>query len=153
MRYTVRSKMAKEFTSTFSRLYGVYFKGKVQIEVEEDGYRLYYINGEPSALEVEGWVIPTLSFRSVVDRLPRVVVDMGAISHICNGADVMAPGIVSSSVFTSGSVVVVVDERYGKPLAIGVAVVDSAAGLERGRVVKNLHYVGDAVWRRIKSFM
>lgn len=87
-------------------------------------------------------------------ELPRITVDMGAVPHVCNGSDVMAPGIRKiEGDFVVGSLLTVVDERHGKFIAVG----ESLLGLEemkaarRGKVIKNLHYVGDKVWDAIKT--
>jgi len=51
--------------------------------------------------------------------------------------------------FEKGSLVAVVDERHGKVLAVAEALEPSAAIAEmsKGKVAKNLHYVGDKLWR------
>jgi len=85
-----------------------------------------------------------------------VVVDMGAIPHICNGADVMAPGVLRvEGEFSAGDLVLIVDERYGRPVAIGSALIDSEAvnSTKQGKVVKNLHYVGDKVWSLLRRIV
>ncbi len=85
--------------------------------------------------------------------LPKILVDMGAVPHICNGADVMAPGIVGvQEDFNKGELVVVIDERNRKPIAIAESLFDSktAKTLKKGRIFKNLHHVGDDVWSVIK---
>jgi PUA domain protein len=79
----------------------------------------------------------------------RVKVDAGAIPYVVNGADVMRPGIVGVSVDVKAKEPVqIVDERHGKPLAIGVALFDSPAILESssGKMCKNVHHVGDELW-------
>ena len=83
-----------------------------------------------------------------VDRLPRVVVDMGAIPYVCNGADVMAPGITTMDSFAEGGLVVVRDVTHSKALAIGRALKSSSEieATKKGKVVENLHYVGDRLW-------
>jgi len=83
-----------------------------------------------------------------VDRLPRVVVDMGAIPYVCNGADIMAPGITDMDSFEAGDLVVVRDVTHGKALAIGRALKSKSEieAVKKGRVVENLHYVGDRLW-------
>jgi PUA domain protein len=81
--------------------------------------------------------------------LKEVVVDMGAVGPVCRGADVMAPGVVrADSEIRIGELVVVTDERHRKPLAVGEALVpgERMSGRE-GRVVKNLHHVGDKFWK------
>jgi len=83
-----------------------------------------------------------------------VAVDMGAVPHVCNGADIMVKGIRSvDREFAKGALVVIVDETHGKHLAIGEALVDSASirEMERGKVVSNLHFVGDDAWEAMKA--
>ncbi len=82
--------------------------------------------------------------------LRRVVVDMGAVPHVANGADIMGPGVVSAEGdIEAGETVVVVDERHGKPLAIGLALRPVTEMRSKGKTVKNLHHVGDEVWRHL----
>jgi PUA domain protein len=86
--------------------------------------------------------------------LPKIVVNMGAVSHICNGADVMAPGVVRiEKDYKSNDYVVIIDERHNKPLAIALALTDSqtARGLQHGKIAKNIHYVGDDLWGQLKK--
>ncbi|MDH5634476.1 MAG: RNA-binding protein, partial [Candidatus Bathyarchaeota archaeon] len=74
--------------------------------------------------------------------------------YVCNGADVMAPGIVGfEGDFGKDDFVVIVDERHRKPIAMTVAFFNSeeAKKLERGKVLKNVHYVGDNVWNLTKQ--
>jgi PUA domain protein len=78
---------------------------------------------------------------------------MGAVPFVCNGADVLAPGVVRiEGAFAVGDFALVVDERHGKPLAVVSALVDSqaASGMKRGKVAGNLHYVGDALWNMLR---
>ncbi|MEM3553457.1 MAG: DUF1947 domain-containing protein [Candidatus Bathyarchaeia archaeon] len=126
---------------------------KVEV-VEADFGEIYLINGEPALFKSGENVYPTLLFKEVFGFLPRVVVDMGAVPHICNGADVMAPGILRfEREFLRGDVALVVDEKHGKPIAVGEILYNSgeAAGVKHGVVVKNVHYVGDKVWKTIKE--
>jgi PUA domain protein len=78
-----------------------------------------------------------------------VSIDEGAIKYICNGADVMGPGITAADpAIRTGDLVFVRDAKHQKPLAIGRALVDGAALASKapGKVVKNLHYIGDELW-------
>jgi len=123
---------------------------KVQLR---DG-ELILVDGKPVILRKRGQLVPTLRFDSAVKRLARLVVDMGAVPHICNGADIMVKGVRSvDREFVKGALVVIVDETYGKHLAIGEALVDSTSirGMERGKVVSNLHFVGDDAWNAMKA--
>jgi len=116
---------------------------------------VYLLDGRPLAVEVSGKIIP--SIRALMDgiaELPRVVVDSGAVKHVVNGADVMAPGVVRvEGDFAKGDLVVVVDEKHGKPLCVGVALVDRSelASMSKGKVVENLHYIGDKLWNKLKE--
>jgi PUA domain protein len=67
----------------------------------------------------------------------------------------MRPGIVDiEGAFREGELVVVKDEVYNKPLAIGISLIMSTSinKYEKGRVVENLHYVGDRLWRAYKDY-
>ncbi|MEM4212136.1 MAG: PUA domain-containing protein, partial [Nitrososphaerota archaeon] len=69
---------------------------------------------------------------------------------LVNGADVMRPGIVSfEGEFKQGDLVVVRDVNNRRALAVCRALMDSktAAATQRGKVLENLHYVGDKYWR------
>lgn len=78
-----------------------------------------------------------------------VTVDMGAVPHVTNGADVMAPGIVDADPgIAEGAPVWVRDERNEKPLAVGRALVEGPAMVagDSGKAVATLHHVGDTVF-------
>jgi PUA domain protein len=78
-----------------------------------------------------------------------VSIDEGAVRFICNGADVMGPGITGADQsIKDGDLVWVRDAKHGKPLAIGKALVPGTAMASKapGKAVKNLHYIGDELW-------
>lgn len=131
------------------------FKPKVDVElVETDFAEVFLINGRPLLVKAGNAFFPTLVFNEFFALAPKVVVDMGAVPHVCNGANVMAPGIIRfEGEFKDGDLVFVVDERHGKLLAVGEAVydVDVAKTVRRGMVVKNIHFVGDNVWNFMKK--
>ncbi len=80
---------------------------------------------------------------------------MGAVPHVVGGADVMAPGIRRvEGEFGVDGLVVVADEKYGKHLAVGRALLESKAlaAAKKGKAVENLHYVGDPIWEAVKGF-
>lgn len=88
--------------------------------------------------------------------MPKVVVDMGAIRHLCNGANVMAPGILHfEGNFEKGDLVVVVDEKYGKPLVVGEILYNAAEAVrvKQGVVIRNLHFVGDRLWKAVREIV
>jgi len=148
--FHLRRKEARELDARLAEKFGI--PGLLGEEVEvielEDNRELLLSEGEPIAFMAKGEVFPHLA---AVERfkLKRVVVDAGAVPHIAGGADVMAPGVVSADEgISQGDVVVIVDERHGKPLAIGSALTSGGAmRAPKGKIVKNLHYVGDALWQ------
>ncbi len=95
------------------------------------------------------WIpaIPLLLERP--DLLPRLVVDMGAVPHVAQGADVMRPGITEIPDTEKGALVQVVDATHGKPLAVGEMLFSAAKmrDMGSGKAVRSLHHVGDAVWK------
>ncbi len=121
---------------------------------ETQNVEIFIINGKPLFARSRGTFLPTLISNGVFPLLPKIVVDMGAVPHICNGADLMAPGIVQiDGDFNTDDLLLIVDERHGKTLAIGAALLDSHATrkLKHGKVVKNIHYVGDSLWKMLKE--
>lgn len=125
------------------------------VEVAEaSNAEIYYANGRPIIAKIKEALVPTLLFEEALLRLPKITVNMGAVPFVCNGADVLAPGVVRiEGAFGVDDFVVVVDERHQKPLAVAMALDDSQVvrGLSRGKVAKNLHYVGDALWNLLKK--
>ena len=97
--------------------------------------------------------LPFLSETKLLERFPHVVVDVGAIRFMCNGANVMRPGIKAHSEFESNDIVCVIEESRRKFLAVGKAVVPSAEldAMEKGEVLKNLHYISDRFWDIAKT--
>jgi len=128
---------------------------KPRIEfVKTQTVEIFIINGKPLFARSEGTFLPTLISNGVFSLLPRIVVDMGAVPHVCNGADLMAPGVVQiDGDFNIEDLLLIVDERHGKSLAIGVSLLNSHAmrKLKHGKVVKNIHYVGDRLWKMLKE--
>lgn len=127
----------------------------VRLEFAENkGFTLYLINEKPLFARKDKMILPTLAFDNVLKFLPHVVVNMGAVPHVCNGADIMAPGIVAvKGDFEKEDFVVVVDERYQKPLAMSVALHDSQTlrNLKQGKTLKNVHWVSDDLWQMLKK--
>ena len=115
----------------------------------EDGLTVFIIDGDVKLARRDETLFPTLLNESV-EGLPSVLVDMGAIPYVCNGADVMSPGITGiDGEFGEGDLVIVRDEKHRKALAVGVALVPSEDMREmpKGKAVKSVHYVGDKLWK------
>jgi PUA-domain protein len=127
-------------------------KSRVEIETVKDS-EIIFVDGVAIAFRRKGELAPVLTNTSALDGMPRVVVDMGAVPHVVGGADIMAPGIrkVTGEV-VEGRFLVVVDEKHGKYLAVGRALLGTGpmAATKKGKVVENVHYVGDLIWEAIK---
>jgi PUA-domain protein len=160
-RYALKSSEAKTVLSKASERLGVnmsnFFDAKVAVEVVETGKgELLLMNRKPLMFRVSEDVYPTLVFDEFLKTLPKMVVDMGAIRHVCNGADIMAPGIVRiEGEFTKGALVLVVDVQHGKRLALGEAQLgaEDAKAVKKGIIVKNAHFVGDEIWNAMRELV
>jgi PUA domain protein len=144
---------SKKLKVDLKRIFGSDFRLEL---AEADFGEVYLVKGKPAFFKAGGNLYPTLLFDEVFAAMPKVVVDMGAVPHVCNGADVMAPGIVRfEGDFRKGDLVVVVDEKHGKPLMVGEALYDAseAVNVKRGVVFRNVHFVGDRVWKAIKELV
>ena len=145
----MKRKAAKKLLAELSDSFGDLQAGKVETAKFEEK-ELYLFDESIEFVKDENGFYPFLG-GSYLDSLPNVIVDMGAIRFVCNGADVMAPGIAEMGEFGVGDIVVIRDVTYGKALAIGVANksnVDIKMS-KKGKVIKNLHYVGDKLWSEV----
>ena len=142
----MKRKAAKKLLEVLSPQFSNLTAGKVETAVIEDK-EVYLFDEKIEFVKDENGLYPFLSSQ-YVDSLPKVVVDMGAIRFVCNGADVMAPGITEMGDFKEGDLVVIRDVNHGKALAIGVANKSSAdiEASKKGKVIRNIHYVGDKLW-------
>jgi len=157
-RYPIKNKDVKQIIEEAQHKLGLnleeLFDVKAGVEVVESEVALIYlISGKPVIYKINDHLLPTLLFSEFATTAPKVVVDMGAVPYVCKGATVMAPGIVRvEGEFAAGSLVLVVDVKYGKALAVGESLMDAdvVRQTKKGPVIKVLHYVGDKVWDYIK---
>lgn len=158
-RHFLKAKEVKSILSEASEKLKVdfnqIFKNKVELElVETDFAEIFLINGKPLLFRIEEKIFPTLIFNEFSASISKVVVDMGAVPYVCNGASVMAPGIVRfEGEFEKGDFVLVVDEKHDKAIALGEATYDANAAKKttKGVVIKTIHFVGDKIWNFIKK--
>ncbi|MHB1867897.1 MAG: PUA domain-containing protein, partial [Nitrososphaerales archaeon] len=83
-----------------------------------------------------------------------ITVDSGAIKFVCNGANIMRPGIVKiEGDFQAQDIVVIKEQKYGKPIAVGRVTLSKPEmeSATKGAVITNLHYVGDKFWDMLKE--
>jgi len=120
-----------------------------------EGIEIIFVNNEPCFFVYEDKIIFTLfGINKFKPKKKFVVVDMGAIRFVANGADVMAPGIVDADKdITEGDPVWICDEKNHKPLAVGLALLNGEQIINKksGKAIKNIHYVGDKLWNINKS--
>ena len=158
-KYNLKNKDVRKLIKDFTEFYKVeelsqYFaKSRNKIDcIDIDESKIYFIDERPYLLRTEKGLFPTLIFEEFLAKLPHVIVDTGAIDHICNGADVMAPGIREiNGNFKQGSTIVVKEEKYTKSIALGLSIYDmqELKSIKKGKVIENIHYVGDIFWEII----
>ena len=104
-------------------------------------------------LKLKDEFIPFLSDVKLLESFPSVTVDMGAVKFMCNGANVMRPGIKNHSEFLKDDIVCVIEESQHKYLAVGKSLVNSSdmKDMPKGEVIKNLHYISDKYWEISKT--
>lgn len=105
-----------------------------------------------AAIRIDKTYLPLLSETSLLEKFPKIVVDAGAIKFVCNGANVMRPGITKYTQFKKDDLVCVVEGTHSKFLAVGKSLVSSEdmQHITKGEVVKNLHYISDKYWESAK---
>ena len=155
----LREKEAKYLLLEFSRKIGCdpekIFEPKPRIEVlETQDTEFFFVDEKPLIARLKSILFPTLVFSKALSFLPQIVVDMGAVPYVCNGADIMAPGVCKiTGEFKENDLLLIIDERHDKPLAVGIALFDSQSmrKIEHGKIVKNIHYISDNIWSFIKN--
>ena len=158
-RYFLKARESKELLDKASKRLRInleqILKDKTNVEVvQAESIRLFLINGKPVLVETGENIYPTLMFKEYLETAPKVTVDMGAVPHICKGANVMAPGIRQfKGEFQKGDLILITDEKHGKPIALGETLynTEQAKNIKQGIIIKNIHYVGDKTWNQLKQ--
>ena len=158
-KYSLKDKQAKRFLLEASTKLGVNIeellgsKTRIEVNKTETG-DVFIFNGRSLLARSNGTLFPILSFEELLPHFPKIIVDMGAVPYVCKGADVMAPGVLLiNGEFNEDDLLIVIDERHAKPLAVGIALFGSEEmkNVKRGKTVKILHYVGDKLWNHIRG--
>lgn len=162
-RHFVRKDEIAEIKETLRNHYSEKFinavfpeKCKVEIIITEEDDKLYAVNNELALWKSGGNYIPVLTL--LLDNrvgLKSVIVDMGAVKFVTNGADIMRPGIVKiDSEIKKGNIVRIADVEHNRTLAVGEALynADKMEEMKKGKVIKNLHTIQDSVWDFAKNF-
>ncbi|MFH1101584.1 MAG: RNA-binding protein [Methanobacteriota archaeon] len=146
------NEIIQELTATYHH---TFFERTASIETGDlEGFTVIFIENDVDFFRNEQRILLTL--RGVLKyklTQQKIVVDMGAVKFIVNGADIMAAGIVDADPeIKVDDPVWVCDETYQKPLAVGIALLSGQdmTTTKTGKAVKNLHYVGDPLWTLTK---
>jgi PUA-domain protein len=153
-RHSIRRSQAQELLTRLAAQIGpsadLFHAEMIEVLETTANVSLFMVNKKPLLMATDDWVFPTLK-GALQCPFPgrRVVVDAGAIPYVVNGADIMRPGIVAvTDDVKANAPVQIVDERHGKPLAIGIALFDAPdlRASTAGKMVKKFHHVGDEIW-------
>ncbi|HJJ46824.1 MAG TPA: RNA-binding protein [Methanocorpusculum sp.] len=142
--------LMKKLSDNIGKGAELYSAPMIEIAETTSKFNIYLIDKKPLLIERDDWVFPTLHgavLRPFKGR--RIVVDMGAIPYLINGADIMRPGIISVTDDVRADLpALAVDESHDKPLAVVIPSYDAEGirALEKGKAAKNIHYVGDELW-------
>ncbi len=156
-RYFLRKKEAKRFLREIAEKENIdiinFLNLKFEVVELTFNHFIFLINGHPSFIKSD-IVFPTLINDYVLNQFSTLTVDMGAVPYICNGANVMAPGIVKvDGSFKIDDLVVILDENFSKKIALCKVLYNSIKISEKkhGKVAINLHYVNDKYWEAFKK--
>ncbi|MDR2830498.1 MAG: DUF1947 domain-containing protein [Methanobrevibacter sp.] len=150
-RYFLNKKKLKEIKKDLGE-YSSILSDKKKIEyLEVDPNPFILVDDEPTIILINNKPYPTLKYliNNDIRIVKKVVVDMGAVKFMANGADAMSPGIVDASKnIVKDDVVVIVDESHKKPLAVGISLIkaDEMINNNKGKAIKTIHFIGDDIW-------
>ncbi len=127
-----------------------------KITTTSNEIELILINEYPSFFKYYNKYYPTLHLIAEIisnkginyakEVFKYAVVDEGALKPLLRGADVMKPGIKETKGFKKGDTVIVFLIDKWIPIVIGEALKDYNEHQERGKIIKNLHRIGDKIW-------
>ena len=143
-----------EILKTVSEIWGIECPKIKNLKVHQISDEAQIITGKGiKILKIHDNYLPFLSETEVLEKFPNVMVDMGAVKFMCKGANVMRPGIKKFTEFEKDKIVCIVEESQHKFLAVGKAMVSSSEleNMEKGEVIKNLHYISDKFWETGKT--
>jgi len=106
-----------------------------------------------SAIKLGQSYLPFLEDIHILEKFPSVMVDMGAVKFVCNGANIMRPGITKFTEFEKDQIVCVIEESQKKFLSVGISCASSSEmeSSQKGEVIKNMHYISDKFWENRKE--
>ncbi len=147
-------KIEEEIKNIFRvEVEGIEYVGNRVIELDKD--TKIFVLGKIILIREKEKLFPSLACgENFLSKFPSIKVDVGAIPHICRGAKIMRPGIVTfEKNFNLNDIVCIKENTYNKFIAIGEALMnkEDAEKREKGPVLDNLHYIGDKYWILLKN--
>ncbi len=139
---------------TVTEQWGIEFPKIKNLKVHQISEEAQIITGNGiKILKIDEDYLPFLSETDMLEKFPNVMVDMGAVKFMCKGANVMRPGIKKFTEFEKDKLVCIVEESRHKFLAVGKSRVSSSEleSMDKGEVVKNMHYISDKFWETGKT--
>lgn len=155
-RFKLSKKAVREFSEMLASVDLILtLEGSLEYLELRSGEKLYLLDSKPIIIEVDNEYIPSL-FSCNLFKLPVIWVNHGAASHIINGADLMAPGVVKVvGQLAEGKVAVVAEQSKNIPLAI-VKVLknwDEMLKVRKGKIARNIHHINDRIWKAVMEVM
>jgi len=142
-------KLSKILNDTFGK--EIFTGNEIMDQADAEGNTVLSINNEVLGLIINDK--PFLTLKGLLKYKPEkkyVTVDKGAVKFVCNGADIMVPGVVDAdSSVKKNDLVWIRDEKHKKALAVGVALMDAEEMVKgkKGKAVLSIHYIGDKIWK------
>ena len=95
----ILNKVSKKWNKTVPKIKNI----KVH---HVDSNSQIFVGDDFKVIRLENEFIPFLTETKLLESFPNVMVDMGAVKFMCNGANVMRPGIKSHTEFLQDQIYV-----------------------------------------------
>ncbi len=151
-RHRLKNKEIREINNILSKDFdSIELESDSVIEVGDvEDTKFVFVDGQAVLMYFENRLCFTLKGIELFNPKEKfVVVDMGAVKFVTNGADVMSPGIIDADKYIKqNDFVWICDERNKKALATGFAIISGEEMIsgEKGKAVRVIHYVGGPIW-------
>ena len=151
-RHRLKSKNKREILNELQEVFNCnFFDEKISVETGDvEGTKMILVDDVPCFMYQNERIFFTLAgLEKYKPKEHYVIVDMGAVKFVTNGADVMAPGVVDADKnIIENDQVWICDERNHKPLAVGIALMSGEQMIneKKGKAISMVHYVGDKLW-------
>ena len=125
MKTQIKKKVAKQLIAEAENVMNIKILKINTAEIMRvETEKILIVNKEPILIinEKIGSYLPYITGLDKFIFCPYVIVDMGAVQYIVNGAQVMMPGIIEKQQFQKGEFVQIKEEKYLKTLAVGEAI-------------------------------